>query len=91
MSSAKEKSGKEAKDAKTAKPKFLVNAKLRYEFDTDRILVQEAEKSPTMEIMSFYPVVYQIAKGSQVPPVLRTPFLHTGFGAGRPEFKKVCE
>lgn len=91
MSAAK--SGKDAKDTKDSKtkavPKWLVHAGVRHSFETDRLIVQEPEKGSTTELMSFYPVVYQLSAGNQITPVLRLPFLHTGFGVGRPEFKKV--
>jgi hypothetical protein len=93
MSAAK--SGKDAKDAKDSKtkpgvPKWLIQAGVRHSFETDRLIVQEPEKGSSTEIMNYYPVVYQLSPGSQITPVLRLPFLHTGFGVGRPEFKKVA-
>lgn len=77
-----------AKEAKSSKPQFLINAGIRHDFDPDRLLIHEPDKSEGATGNVIYSVEYQISKGHTTTPILRLPFLHTGFGAGRPEFKK---
>lgn len=90
--------GKEAKDSKDAKSKeakqaepgplkFLIRDSVRVPFVFDNIELGQPDGEETA--LQYYPASYRAAKDVDHLLIFRLPFLHSGFGADRPEFTKA--